>query len=143
MEEKMPRKNSPHITPAELDVMKMLWQLGSGTVQQVIDALPPSETKPAYTTIMTMMKNLGEKGALEVDRGRQPFVYTPRVRREQVLRQRLASFVQTVFDGQAEDLMLHLVEESDLSAEDLRRIEDKIQKRAARESDAERGGNKR
>jgi BlaI family penicillinase repressor len=139
MEEKMPRKNSPHITPAELDVMKMLWQLGSGTVQQVIDALPPSETKPAYTTIMTMMKNLGEKGALEVDRGRQPFVYTPRVRREQVLRQRLESFVQTVFDGQAEDLVLHLVEESDLSPEDLRRIEDKIQKRAARESDTRRG----
>jgi BlaI family penicillinase repressor len=139
MEEKMPRKNSPHITPAELDVMKMLWQLGSGTVQQVIDALPPSETKPAYTTIMTMMKNLGEKGALEVDRGRQPFVYTPQVRREQVLRQRLESFVQTVFDGQAEDLVLHLVEESDLSPEDLRRIEDKIQKRAARESDARRG----
>jgi BlaI family penicillinase repressor len=139
MEEKMPRKNSPQITPAELDVMKVLWQLGSGTVQQVIDALPPSETKPAYTTIMTMMKNLGEKGALEVDRGRQPFVYTPQVRREQVLRQRLESFVQTVFDGQAEDLVLHLVEESDLSAEDLRRIEDKIQKRAARESDARRG----
>ena len=135
----MPRKNSPHITPAELDVMKVLWQLGSGTVQQVIDALPPSETKPAYTTIMTMMKNLGEKGALEVDRGRQPFVYTPQVRREQVLRQRLESFVQTVFDGQAEDLVLHLVEESDLSPEDLRRIEDKIQKRAARESDARRG----
>ncbi len=135
----MPRKNSPHITPAELDVMKVLWQLGSGTVQQVIDALPPSETKPAYTTIMTMMKNLGEKGALEVDRGRQPFVYTPRVRREQVLRQRLESFVQTVFDGQAEDLVLHLVEESDLSPEDLRRIEDKIQKRAAREADVRRG----
>ncbi len=135
----MPRKNSPHITPAELDVMKVLWQLGSGTVQQVIDALPPSETKPAYTTIMTMMKNLGEKGALEVDRGRQPFVYTPQVRREQVLRQRLESFVQTVFDGQAEDLVLHLVEESDLSPEDLRRIEDKIQKRAAREADVRRG----
>ncbi len=136
----MPRTNTPHITPAELDVMKVLWQLGSGTVQQVIDALPAGSPKPAYTTIMTMMKNLGEKGALEVDRGRQPFVYTPQVRREQVLRQRLESFVQTVFDGQAEDLVLHLVEESDLSPADLRRIEDKIQKRAAREADARQGG---
>ncbi len=130
----MARKTTPHITPAELEVMKVIWNLGSGTVQQVIDAMPDASAKPAYTTVMTMMKHLGEKGALEVDRGRQPFVYTPGVRREQVLRQRLASFVQTVFDGQAEDLMLHLVEESDLSAEDLRRIEDKIQKRAARES---------
>lgn len=139
----MARKTTPHITPAELEVMKVLWHLGSGTVQQVIDAMPDTSPKPAYTTVMTMMKNLGEKGALEVDRGRQPFVYTPGVRREQVLRQRLASFVQTVFDGQAEDLVLQLVEESDLSAEDLRRIEDKIQKRAARESDTPRGGKKR
>ena len=44
------------ITPAELDVMKVLWKIGSGTVQQVIDALPAGEPKPAYTTIMTMMK---------------------------------------------------------------------------------------
>jgi len=139
----MPRKTTPHITPAELDVMKVLWRLGSGTVQQVIDALPAGETRPAYTTIMTMMKNLGEKGALEVDKGRQPFVYTPAVRREQVLRQRLASFVQTVFDGQAEDLVLHLVEESDLSADDLRRIEDKIQQRSAKEKTADRGGPKK
>jgi len=139
----MPRKTTPHITPAELDVMKVLWRLGSGTVQQVIDALPAGETRPAYTTIMTMMKNLGEKGALEVDKGRQPFVYTPAVRREQVLRQRLASFVQTVFDGQAEDLVLHLVEESDLSADDLRRIEDKIPQRSAKEKTADRGGPKK
>ena len=137
----MARKpNSPHITPAELDVMKVLWRLGSGTVQQVIDALPAGETKPAYTTIMTMMKNLAEKSALEVDRGRQPFVYTPAVRKEQVLSQRLASFVQTVFDGQAEDLVLHLVEESDLSAEDLKRIEAKIQQRARQEQEADPGG---
>ena len=139
----MPGKTTPHITPAELEVMKVLWQLGSGTVQQVIDAMPDGEPKPAYTTVMTMMKNLGEKGALQVDRGRQPFVYTPGVRREQVLSQRLASFVQTVFDGQAEDLVLRLVEESDLSPADLRRIEDKIQKRAAREKDNHRGGRKR
>lgn len=137
------KKQAPHITPAELDVMKVLWTIGSGTVQQVIDALPAGDSKPAYTTIMTMMKNLGEKGALKVDKGRQPFVYTPAVRREQVLRQRLASFVQTVFDGQAEDLVLHLVEEKDLSAEDLRRIESKIQKRAAKEKAAGRGGTKK
>jgi len=139
----MSPKTTPHITPAELDVMKVLWRLGSGTVQQVIDALPAEGSSPAYTTIMTMMKNLGDKGALEVDKGRQPFVYTPQVRREQVLNQRLASFVQTVFDGQAEDLVLHLVEESDLSADDLRRIEEKIQQRAQQEKAAGAGGKKK
>jgi predicted transcriptional regulator len=124
----------PHITAAELRIMKVLWELGSATVRQTLDALPPDQgDPPAYTTVMTLMKQLAEKGALAVDRSRQPFVYTPTVRRDQVLSDRLTQFVQTVFDGQAEDLVLRLVEEAELSTEDLRRIEAKIQRREATE----------
>ena len=123
-------KGMPHITAAELRIMKVIWQLGSGTVRQTLNALPVDEgTPPAYTTIMTMMKQLAEKGALDVDCERQPFVYTPAVRRDQVLRQRVTQFLKIVFDGHAEDLVLHLVEEADLSAADIRRIEAKIRKR--------------
>ena len=126
----MTRRSLPHITGAELRVMKVLWNLGSGTVRQVLDALPShGGERPAYTTVMTMMKQLADKGALAVDRERQPFVYTPAVRRDRVLGSRLTQFLQTVFDGQAEDLVLHLVEQADLSPEDLRRIEAKIQER--------------
>ena len=121
---------TPHITAAELRIMKVLWQLGSGTVRQVLDELPPDGGEPpAYTTVMTMMKQLAEKDALAVDRERQPFVYTPAVRRDQVLRQRVTQFLHTVFDGQAADLVLHLAEEAELSTKDLRRIEAKIRKR--------------
>jgi BlaI family transcriptional regulator, penicillinase repressor len=121
---------TPHITVAELKIMKVLWQRGSGTVRQTLAALPVEEgSAPAYTTIMTMMKQLSEKGALTVDRERQPFIYTPAVRRDQVLRQRVTQFLQTVFDGQAEDLVLHLAEEAELSSADIRRIEAKIKKR--------------
>ena len=121
---------APHITAAELRIMKVLWRIGSGTVRQTLDALPPEGgDPPAYTTVMTLMKQLAEKGALAVDRARQPFVYTPAVRREQVLSQRVAQFVHTVFDGQAVDLVLRLAEEADFSPEDLRRIEAKIRKR--------------
>jgi predicted transcriptional regulator len=114
--------------------MKVLWTLGSGTVRQVLDDLPTERGEaPAYTTIMTMMKQLAEKGALQVDRERQPFVYSPAVRREQVLASRVTQFLQTVFDGQAEDLVLHLAEQAELSPEDLRRIEAKIRERARTE----------
>ncbi len=124
------REQTPHITAGELRIMKVLWQRGSGTVRQTLAALPADEgSPPAYTTVMTMMKQLAEKGALHVDRERQPFVYTPAVRRDPVLRQRLTQFLQTVFDGRAEDLVLHLAEEADLSAADIRRIEAKIRKR--------------
>ena len=123
-------KGMPHITAAELRIMKVIWQLGSCTVRQTLNALPGDEgSPPAYTTIMTMMKQLAEKGALDVDCERQPFVYTPAVRRDQVLRQRATQFLKTVFDGHAEDLVLHLVEEANLSTEDIRRIEAKIRKR--------------
>ncbi|MGD8453939.1 MAG: BlaI/MecI/CopY family transcriptional regulator [Phycisphaerae bacterium] len=121
---------SPHITSAELRIMKVLWRLGAGTVRDVLDALvADGPDRPAYTTVMTMMKQLAEKGALDVDRQRQPFIYTPAVRREQVLGQRVTQFLQSVFDGQAEDLVLHLVEEAELSPDDLRRIEAKIRER--------------
>ena len=128
-------KTLPHITAAELRVMKVLWRLGSGTVRHVLEALPSeSGGAPAYTTVMTIMKQLAEKGALTVDRQRQPFVYAPAVRRDRVLRSRLTQFLQTVFDGQAEDLVLHLVEQADLSREDLRRIDAKIRNREQAES---------
>lgn len=121
---------APHITAAELRIMKVLWKIGAGTVRQCLDALSgDGGDPPAYTTVMTMLGQLAEKGALRVDRQRQPFVYTPAVRRDQVLRQRLTQFLQTVFDGQAEDLVLQLAEQADLSSEDLRRIEAKIQQR--------------
>jgi len=124
----------PHITAAELRILKILWKRGPQTVRQVKDALSAAGgDSPAYTTVMTMMKLLAEKGALEVDRESQTFVYTPLVRRDQVLQQRLRQLLHHVFDGKAEDVVLQLVEDADLSAEDLRRIEAKIAKREREE----------
>lgn len=119
----------PHITSAELNILKVLWTTGAGTVRDVKDELARTGDVPAYTTVMTMMNQLAAKGALEVDRSRQPFVYRPAVRREQVLAQRLKQFVQTVFDGQAGELVLRLVDEADLTTDDLRRIEARIEER--------------
>ena len=125
-------ETTPHITAAELRIMKILWRIGSGTVRQVLDELTAEgPDKPAYTTVMTMMKQLAEKEALDVDRARQPFVYTPAAERDDVLEDRLSKFLENVFDGQAGELVLRLVEEAELSPEDIRRIEAKIQKREA------------
>jgi len=127
-------KSTPHITSAELRIMKVLWKLGEATVRECLDALPSEKREPpAYTTVMTMMTQLADKGALNVDRERQPYIYRPAVRRDQVLAVRLKDFLQNVFDGRAEDLVLQLAEETDLSAEELRRIEAKIREREAAE----------
>jgi predicted transcriptional regulator len=121
-------KTDPHVTEAELRVLKVLWKIGKGTVRHVLDALPSDAgDPPAYTTVMTLMSQLADKGVLKVDRERQPFVYTPAVRRDRVLGNRVTQFLQSVFDGRAEDLVLYLAKEAHLSAEDLRRIEASIE----------------
>ena len=79
----------PHVTAAELRILKILWAAGPQTVRQVKDALTAQGgDPPAYTTVMTMMKQLAEKGALRVDREQQTYLYTPALRRDQVLGQR-------------------------------------------------------
>ena len=136
---------TPHITAAELKVLKTLWPLGSGTVRDVKDKLSRGTgDTPAYTTVMTLLNQLAGKGVLDVDRSRQPFVYQPAIRRDQVLGHRLKQFVQTVFDGQAGELVLRLVEEAELSPEEWKRIEDKIEARergnpAEEDTDPEEG----
>lgn len=127
---------TPHITAAELDVLKVLWRLKSGTVRDVKDRLErPGAGPPAYTTVMTLLNQLASKGVLRVDRDRQPFVYKPAVRRDQVLRQRIEQFVNTVFDGQAGELVMRLVEEADLTPDQLRAIEDRIEARERSDSE--------
>ncbi|MCG3127512.1 MAG: Penicillinase repressor [Phycisphaerae bacterium] len=131
----------PHITAAELRIMKVVWRLGEVTVRDVRDALEgDGGESPAYTTVMTLMNQLAGKGALAVDRDRQPFLYKAAVRREKVLGERLRQFVSQVFDGQAGELVLRLVEEAELSADDLKRLEAKIE---ARERGPEAGGGRK
>jgi len=129
--------DTPRITAAELRIMKILWAGGPQTVRQVKGALTAQGgDPPAYTTVMTMMKQLADKRALKVDREGRTFIYAPAVRRDQVLSHRLLEFLQTVFDGKAEDMVLQLAEDAELSPADLRRIEAKIARRM--KSDARR-----
>ena len=117
---------SPDLTPAELRVMKALWELGKGSVADVRAELQSRGNDLAYTTVMTLLGRLATKNAVLVDKTREPFVYRPAHRRESVLRDRLRDFVRDVFDGKADSLVLRLVEDESLSREDLLEIERKI-----------------
>ena len=116
----------PEMTPAELRVMKALWQLNKGSVADVRAELHARGNELAYTTVMTLLGRLAAKGALVVDKAREPFLYKPAFRRENVLRERLREFVRDVFDGQADSLVMRLVEDESLTREELREIERKI-----------------
>ena len=117
---------SPDLTSAELRVMKALWEVGTGTVAEVRSALGRRGQELAYTTVMTLLGRLAAKRAVVVDKTREPFVYRSAHRKESVLRDRLREFVREVFDGQAESLVLNLVEDESLSRAELRAIERRI-----------------
>lgn len=120
-------KSPPDMSPAEFNVMKVLWRLERASVAEVrAEHTTMFESDLAYTTVMTLLSRLASKGAVKVDKTRQPFVYKPAYRRETVLRERLREFVDTVFDGNADSLVMHLVEDESLSLEELRAIEAKI-----------------
>lgn len=128
----------PDMTPAEFKLMKVLWALKRATVAEVRDEHSRMYgTELAYTTVMTLLGRLASKRAVKVDKARQPYIYRPAFRRESVLRDRLRSFLDTVFDGKADSLVLHLVEDDSLSLEELRRIERFIE---AREDTADEDG---
>lgn len=111
----------------EFQLLKVLWALKSATVAQVRERYNEvNGTTLAYTTVMTMLGRLAAKGAVKVDKEREPYLYTASSRRQAVLRERLKTFVKSVFDGDADELVLHLVESDALSEESVARLRSAI-----------------
>src|SRR5512144_1383736 len=115
------KKAKTTLTGQELEIMKVVWKLGTPTVRQVYETLL-EHRKMAYTTVMTMMNILEQKGYLKKRQGHRAFVYTPRRPEKQVIRAMVREFADRVFNGAAEPLLLHLVEDDQLSREDLHEI---------------------
>jgi predicted transcriptional regulator len=108
------RPPHPTLTPQELAIMKVVWRKEQTTVRDVYESL--RETRPiAYTTVMTMMKILQEKGYLTKVAQDRAHVYTPARPRQQVIGAMLRDFVDRVFDGASEALLLHLAKDNTLT----------------------------
>ena len=101
--------------------MKVVWELESATVREVYEKLLESR-KVAYTTVMTMMQILERKGHLKKSSADRAFVYRPARPKSQVIGQMVREFVSRVFNGSAEPLVMHLVEDSRLSKDELAQI---------------------
>ena len=101
--------------------MKVVWKLDKATVRDVYEALRERRAI-AYTTVMTMMKILEEKGYLKKSRVERAYVYQPSRPRQQVVGAMVRDFVDRVFDGAAGGLLLHLAKDSRLSKDERRHI---------------------
>jgi BlaI family penicillinase repressor len=115
------RRQSPTLTGQELEIMKIVWERDKATVRDVYEALL-ERRKVAYTTVMTMMKILEQKKYLKKTLAERAFVYRPAQPKRQVIGAMVREFVNRVFNGSAEPLLVHLVEEHGLSPKDLAEI---------------------
>src|ERR1051326_7641335 len=115
------RNRSTTLTGQELEIMKVVWERESVTVRDVYEALL-ERRKVAYTTVMTMMKILEEKKYLKKNQSDRAYVYRPAQPKRQAIGAMVRDFVNRGFNGSAEPLLVHLVEEHDLSREDLEEI---------------------
>jgi len=120
------RRPHPTLTPQELAIMKVVWRLDKATVRDVYEAL--RDKRPiAYTTVMTMMKILEDKGYLKkvlVDRAH---VYRPAQKRQQVVAAMVRDFLDRVFDGAPADLLVHLAKDNKLTDKQRRIVKQLIE----------------
>ena len=106
-------------TDRELDVMSVLWDLGDATVTEVRERL---SDKLAYTTVLTVLRTLEQKGYAGHTGDGRAHRYHPLVKRETAGRNALRQLLAKIFRGSPELLMTHLVSDKNLSDEELRRL---------------------
>lgn len=117
----MARKPSTTLTDGELKLMKVLWRLGEATVGEVVSALP-SRSRPAYNTVLTMLRILEEKGYARHERSGRAFVYSPVLDRTKAQRTAVRRLVTQFFDDSPGSLLLNVLEHEQVDAAELARL---------------------
>lgn len=110
------------VTDTELEVLKALWDLGEGTVRDVLERLVPQGRGWAYTTAQTLLGRLQEKGCVTSEKRGRAFVFRPVFTRDQLLGGSLDDLAARVCDGKAMPLLLNLVQSPRFSRRDLKRF---------------------
>jgi predicted transcriptional regulator len=118
----------------ELDILKVLWELGTGSVRDVHDRLSP-ELGLAFNTVQTVLRNMEEKGLVGHRAEGRTFIYFPKHSREQVT----SRFLSKVFGGALDQFVLSMLRAADATPEELRELEKMIAK-ARSEKQRKKGG---
>jgi predicted transcriptional regulator len=122
----------PAVSDAELEVLKVLWARGPGTVRDVEAGLKRGRRRLAYNTVLTLLSRLRDKGYVTPDRSGTAHVFRPIVTRAELIQNDLASLADRVCDGTASPLVHALVTGERLSPDELaelRRLLDDLERR--------------
>jgi len=121
----LPRTKSPNLTDAELRLMEVVWKKGVATVADVVEGVtgnPPL----AYSTVLTTLRILENKGYLVHSKQGRAFVYKPTVERAAARDNAIRHLLRRFFDGSPELLLLNLLDSQEVSAKELARLRKRI-----------------
>jgi len=116
------------LTRQELQIMKVVWNRGAATVKEVCDAMSRQKIT-AYTTILTLMGILEEKGALVHTRSGRAYVYKPLLSRQQATRNQVHDVLTRFFDGSPEKMIENVLENEVTASDQLGTVKNLLQSR--------------
>jgi predicted transcriptional regulator len=122
----MPRPKSPNLTDGELRLMRVLWERGGASVGDVVESLK-EQPKPAYNTVLTLLRILEKKGYVTHRKDGRAFIFIPLLDKEHATRSALTALVNRFFEGSPRLLMLNLLEDDQLSPEALDQLKQRIE----------------
>ncbi len=123
----MTKRKLQAMSPAETEILRLVWQIEEGTVQQICDQLPPKRDI-AYKTVQTLLRRLEDKGYLKHRINGKAYVFYPAVRREDVVKRTVLDFLDRLFAGDPRPLMQFLAEDGRIDTEDIERLKKLIDK---------------
>jgi predicted transcriptional regulator len=116
------RKKSSTLTEVELRLMNVLWQKGAATVHQVLAALPAKAQPPAYTSVLTIIRVLEKKGYVKHVKDGRAHLYMPLIGKKEATRFEIKNLVSRFFKNSHEMLVLNILEDESIDAEELARL---------------------
>src|SRR3954465_11071127 len=123
----MAKKESPPVSPAETEVLRLFWQLGSATVQDICESLS-EDRSVTYATVQTLLRRLEKKGYVRHEVQGKAHVFSAAVKPDEVIKRTVGDFVDRLFGGDPLPLLLHLADHSELRAEDIERLKKLIKR---------------
>ncbi|QQS46029.1 MAG: BlaI/MecI/CopY family transcriptional regulator [Acidobacteriota bacterium] len=122
----MARRKSPTLTEVELELMDVLWEKGRATVSEIVEALP--DERLAYSSVLTMMRILEQKGYVEHEKEGRAFVYRPVVDRQQAQKSVIGYLLKRFFNNSPELLVVNLLETEELGPAEIEKLKEMIDK---------------
>jgi predicted transcriptional regulator len=125
-------------TARELEALKVLWDQGRATVREIYQALRPRDGELAYTTVLSLLQTMEQKGLVGKEVAGKAHVYFPRVRRDSTFRKLAGGFLDRVFDGAVDQYLVRALESRRPTLDELEELERMIAE--AKRRAQERGG---